>query len=74
MLQLGGKITPPGVYQVSVLVRDKILMTIPMFSGLHVLAVSVSTFTGVFYPEIQNGSRKPEMILVLPALLMFECC
>jgi len=35
----------------------------------------VPTFrpTGVFYPEIQNGSRKPEVILVLVALLMFEC-
>jgi len=44
------------------------------FSGVHALAVSTPTFTGVFfYPEILNGSRNAEAILVLPALLMFQC-
>jgi len=31
-------------------VRDKILTTIPTFSEVYVLAVSMPTFTGVFLP------------------------
>jgi len=60
---IGGDKWPPRCISGSVPPRDKIPTAIPMFSRVSFSTVPMLTVQWFLYTEIQDGARKPEVVL-----------